>query len=213
MLLSGTLFFLLYFRLTDLYFSNHLTFRAFHCTFLATLSLKNTIYYGNPIIDRNSSIQTLYSYNESAAVTGLFSNDEHFYLKITPLYFITYIFYDLKHSYKRIDLLVHHIISSLWFWANLRDAVGTISFIIFAEGVTFAYVIPTLQNQLIYRLIFSTIIRFPIWLTCLYSLYFYPSANYKLELFNVIVVLLMTFLECVWFNQNYKKLKTIYNNC
>lgn len=218
MLCGDVLFFLLYFRLSDIYFSNHLTFRAYHCTSLALLSLKNTVYYGKSIIDRSNSIQTLYS-NES--ITGGALSDyynENFYLKIIPLYFIVYLLYDLKHSYKRIDLLFHHLVCILWVSANIRYFIGFISFVIFAEGITFAYAITTFKNQLIYRLIFTTIIRFPIWITTLYysiSIYpvvVYPVAIYNLDLFNFTVVLIMILLDCLWFNQNYKKLEKICNN-
>jgi hypothetical protein len=208
-----SLFFLLYFRLSDIYFSNHLTFRVFHCTSLALFSLKNTIYYGKSIIDRSNSLQTLHS-TESITEFSDYYN-EHFYLKIIPLYFVTYLIYDLKHSYKRIDLLIHHLVCILWASANIRDFVGFISFDIFAEGVTFAYAITTLKNQLIYRLIFTIIIRFPIWLTTLYySIPFYHAeVFYKLDLFNFTVLLIMILMDCVWFNQNYKKLEKIFKNC
>jgi hypothetical protein len=208
-MLSGcVLFFLFYFRLSDVYISNHLTFRAFHCTSLALLSLKNTIYYGKSIIDHSNPLQTLYS-TESESITGLsiFHYNEDFYLKITPLYFILYIIYDLKHSYKRIDLLFHHLVCVLWAFANIRNLIGFMSFIIFAEGITFAYAINTFKNQLIYRLIFTTIIRFPVWLISLYySIPNYAAIN-NLDLFNFIIVLIMILLDCVWFNQNYKKLQ------
>lgn len=217
MLCGDVLFFLLYFRLSDIYFSNHLTFRAFHCSSLALLSFKNTVYYGKSIVDRSSSIQTLYS-NESIT-SGVLSNyyNEDFYLKLIPLYFIVYLMYDLKHSYKRVDLLFHHLICILWGLTNIRHLIGFISFIIFAEGITFAYAITTLKNQLIYRLIFTIIIRFPIWIIALYSsILIYPAAVYpvviyNLNLFNFTVVLIMILLDFVWFNQNYKKLEKIYS--
>lgn len=211
MLFGSALFFLFYFRLSDVYFSNHLTFRAFHCTSLAMLSLKNTIYYGTSIIDRSNSLQTLYS-NES--ITGLSINyNEDFYLKITPLYFIFYLMYDLKHSYKRIDLLFHHIVCIVWALTNIRYLVGFISFIIFAEGITFAYAINTFKNQLIYRLIFTTMIRFPVWLiTLYYSIPTYPAVVYNFDLFNFTIALIMILLDSVWFSQNYKKLEKIYNS-
>jgi hypothetical protein len=207
MLLDGVFFLFLYLRLTDVYFSNSITFRAFHCTFLALLSLKNTIYYGESILDGNSSLQTLYLTNESIT-RSLSSNDEHFYLKLVPLYFTVYIIYDLKHSYKRIDLLFHHLVCILWGFANIRHLIGFMSFTIFAEGITFAYAITIFKNQLIYRLIFTTIIRFPVWLITLYHLI--PN---NLDLFNVTILFMMILLDCVWFNQNYKKLQKICNNC
>ena len=211
MISGGILFFLLYIRLSDIYFSNPFTFRAFHCSSLALLSLKNTVYYGRSIIDRNSSLQNLYL---TESITGLSINyNEDLYLKVTPLYFILYLIYDLKHSYKRVDLLFHHLVCILWASTNIRHFIGFISFIIFAEGITFAYAITTLKNQLIYRLIFTTIIRFPIWITTLYySISIYPAVIYNLDLFNFTVVLVMILLDCVWFNQNYKKLEKIYNN-
>jgi len=215
MLYGGVLFFLLYFRLSDIYISNHLRFRAFHCTSLALLSLKNIIYYGKSIIDHGNPLQTLYS-SESKSITGLsifHYNNEDFYLKITPLYFTVYIIYDLKHSYKRIDLLFHHLVCILWVFANIQNSIGFISFIIFAEGITFAYTINTFKNQLIYRLIFTSIIRFPVWLISLYhSIPNYPEIN-NLDLLNFTILLLMILLDCMWFNQNYKKLQKICNNC
>jgi multisubunit Na+/H+ antiporter MnhF subunit len=206
MVLNCVLFFLLYFRLTDVYFSNHLTFRAFHCSSLALLSLKNTIYYGKSIIDRSNSIQTLYS---NATITGgVLSNyyNEHYYLKIIPLYFIVYLMYDLKHSYKRIDLFFHHLVCLLWALTNIRHLLGFMSFIIFAEGVTFAYAINIFKNQLMYRLIFSTTIRFPIWITTIHD------AITNLDLFNFTITFIMFLLDCVWVNQNYKKYIITFEN-
>lgn len=211
MLFGSALFFLFYIRLSDVYFSNHLTFRAFHCSSLAMLSLKNTIYYGTSIIDRSNSLQTLYL-NES--ITELSINyNENFYLKITPLYFIVYLMYDLKHSYKRIDLLFHHLVCIVWTLTSIRYFVGFISFNIFAEGITFAYAINTFKNQLIYRLIFTIMIRFPVWLTTLYySIPTYPAVVYNFELFHFTIALIMILLDCVWFSQNYKKLEKICNS-
>ena len=92
-MISNVLFFLLYFRLTDVYFSNHLIFRAFHCGSLTLLSLKNTIYYGKSIIDSNNPLQS--SYSTQQLTSSHYTED--FYLKIIPIYFILYIVYDLKH--------------------------------------------------------------------------------------------------------------------
>jgi hypothetical protein len=209
MLLGGVLFFLLYFKLSDVYFSNHITFRIFHCTSLSLLSLKNTIYYGKSIIDSGSSLQTLYLSNES--ITLSLSNED-FYLKIIPIYFIIYIIYDLKHSYKRIDLLVHHLVCILWALINLRNNIGFLSFCVFSEGVTFAYVVPTFTNQLIYRLLFTVIFRFTIWIVMIYEkCYHLLDDDYILNIFNIIIATFMIFIDCVWFNQNYKKLKKICN--
>ena len=203
-MLCEALFFLLYFRLSDVYFSNQFTFRSFHCTSLALLSLRNTIYYGESILDPYHSLQTLYLHSNQ-------SDDEHFYLKIIPIYFMSYIFYDVKHCFKRIDLLIHHIICLIWGYSNTRF-IGFISFNILAEGITFAYIINTVKNQLIYRLIFTFILRFPIWI--IMSVYSYSTYNIVsgfLYSLNYSIISIMILMDCIWFVQNLKKLNQIYS--
>ena len=209
-MLSQVLFFLLYFRLSDVYFSNQFTFRSFHCSSLALLSLKNTIYYGKLILDPFHSLQTLYLYtNQSNNATFYSYNDKDFYLKIIPIYFVVYIFYDLKHCNKRIELFIHHIICLLWAYIAIPYFIGFISFIILAEGVTFAYTIDTLKNQLIYRLIFTFFVRFPIWIITLFSIYPSFHVDNLLCLFNITIIFTMILMDCMWFTQNFKKLKQI----
>jgi hypothetical protein len=208
-MLSEVLIFLLYFRLSDVYFSNQFTFRSFHCSSLALLSLKNTIYYGKSIVDPYHSLQTLHSHTSKTNLTFYSHGDEDFYLKIIPVYFIVYIFYDLKHCTKRIDLFIHHIICFVWGYFSFPHFIGFISFIILAEGVTFAYTIDTLKNQLIYRLVFTFFVRFPIWIIALFSFYPIFHVDNLLHLFNNIIVFIMIIMDCMWFTQNFKKLKQI----
>ena len=207
-MLSNVLFFLLYFRFTDVYFSNHLIFRAFHCGSLTLLSLKNTIYYGKSIIDSNNPLQT--SYSTQPLTSSHYTED--FYLKIIPIYFILYIVYDLKNCNKRMDLLVHHLVCIVWASSNIHHNNGLISVCIFTEGVTIAYIIPTFKNQLIYRLLFTTIFRFPIWTFMIYEKFHNLSNHeYILNIFNFIVATFMIFIDCVWCVQNYKRLQKICN--
>ena len=224
-MLYEVLFFLLYFRLSDVYFLNQFTFRSFHCGSLALLSLKNTIYYGKTILDPYNSLQTIYLHhlyhlhsNQSSNNTFTntitsnsyydYNEDFHFKcLKIIPIYFVVYIFYDLKHCHKRIDLLIHHTICLLWAYTNITRFVGVISFIILAEGVTFAYAIDKVKNQLIYRLIFTFIVRFPVWFITSYYYYSSYNANTLIYLFNFTILFTMIFMDCMWFTQNFKKLK------
>jgi len=212
-MVSEVLFFLLYFTLSDVYFSNQFIFRSFHCSSLALLSLKNTIYYGKSILDPYHSLQTIYLHSNQSNRTPNGYDDKDFYLKIIPIYFVVYIFYDLKHCHKRIDLFIHHIICLVWGYINVTRFVGFISFIILAEGITFAYTINTLKNQLIYRLIFTFFIRFPIWITPSY--YYYSSSNISniddalLYLFNYTIFFIMFLMDCMWFSQNLKKFKKI----
>lgn len=210
-MLSEVLFFLLYFRLSDLYFSNQFTFRSFHCSSLALLSLKNIMYYGKSILDPYHSLQTIHLQSSQPNTTSNgYYDDQDFYLKIIPVYFIVYIVYDLKHCHKRIDLLIHHIICLLWCCINITRFIGFISFFILAEGGTFAYTINTLKNQLIYRLIFTFFVRFPIWIIGSYYYYFsYNSYNTLIYLFNHTIIFIMSLMDCVWFSQNFKKLKQI----
>lgn len=204
----NALFILLYLRVTDLYISNNLIFRAFHCTSLALLSLKNTIYYGESVVNCSSSTQTLHS-----VFSHFYFDDEDFYLKIIPIYFIQYICYDLKNCIKRIDLLVHHIICIAWSLLNFRHRLAFISFAILSEGVTFAYAIHSFKNQLIFRLLFTTIIRFPVWTVMLYTQYKSYIPGYDLlYYFNEFIASLMILMDCMWFFQNFKKLQKIINN-
>lgn len=209
-MLPDVLFFLLYFRLSDLYFSNQFTFRSVHCSSLALLSLKNIIYYGKLILDPYHSLQTIYLYSSTTS-NGYGHEDFHFKcLRIIPVYFIVYIVYDLKHCYKRIDLLIHHTVCLLWWCINITRFIGFISFFILAEGITFAYTINTLKNQLIYRLIFTFFVRFPIWIIGSYYYYFsYNIHNTLIYLFNHTIMFIMILMDCVWFSQNLKKLKQI----
>ncbi len=209
-MLYDVLFFLLYFRVSDIYFSNQFTFRSFHCSSLALLSLKNTIHYREYILDPNHSLQTLYLHSNQSNTITIYNNyDEQFFLKIIPFYFMMYIIYDLKHCFKRIDLFIHHIICLIWSYNSIHCLLGFISFCIIAEGVTFAYSINGLKNQLIYRLIFTLFIRFPVWI--ILSVYVYPSKiSYFIYVFNYTVVSIMILLDCIWFIQNTRKLKKIY---
>jgi hypothetical protein len=220
--LSDALFFLLYFKLSDIYFSNHLKFRAFHCTCLTLLSIKNINYYGTSILDRHSSLQTLYSYSTrpvtnsssiSISTSSYYSDGEYFYLKIIPVYFVLYIFYDFKHCNKRIDLLIHHLVCVLWALTNIQSNLGLISVCIFAEGVTFAYAIPTFKNQLMYRLFFTTIFRFPVWILIAYTYYSSDLTVVDLlSLFNYTIIVVMILMDSMWSIQNYKKLQNIFND-
>ena len=213
-MLSEVFFFLLYFRLSDLYFSNQFTFRSFHFSSLALLSLKNTMYYGKSILDPYHSLQTIHLQSNQLNTTSNGYNDQDFYLKIIPVYFIVYIVYDLKHCHKRIDLLIHHTVCLLWEYINITRFIGFISFFILAEGITFAYTITTLKNQLIYRLIFTFFVRFPIWIIGLYYYYFsynvYNTYNTVIYLFNHTIIFIMILMDCVWFSHNLKKLKQIF---
>jgi len=216
-MLPDVLFFLLYFRLSDLYFSNQFTFRSFHCTSLALLSLKNTMYYGKSILDPYHSLQTIYLHSST---TSSGYGHEDFHLKcliIIPVYFLVYIFYDLKHCHKRIDLLIHHTVCLLWGYINITRFVGFISFIILAEGITFAYTINTFKNQLIYRLVFTFFIRFPIWIIVSYHYYYFFYSSYNVDntliyLFNYTIISSMILMDSIWFSQNLKKVKQLYAN-
>ena len=212
-MLSEVLFLLLYFRLSDVYFSNQFTFRSFHCSSLALLSLKNTIYYGKSIIDPYHSLQTLHLHTNQTSQASFYSyNDKDFYLKIIPVYFVVYLLYDLKHCNKRIELFIHHIVCLLWAYIAIAHFIGFISFIIFAEGVTFAYAIDKVKNQLIYRLIFTFFVRFPIWIICLFSTYpiIHVENLHMLHiLFAFTILFIMILMDCMWFTQYFKKLKKI----
>jgi hypothetical protein len=214
-MLCDVLIILLYIRATDLYVSNNLMFRAFHCTSLTFLSLRNTIYYGTSIVNCSSSIQKLHSIEPSHSLLSLSTTyfSEDFYLKIIPIYFILYIVYDLKNCTKRIDLLFHHVVCVSWALLNFKHNVGFISFTIFSEGVTFAYIIKAFKNQLIYRLLFTTIFRFPVWTVLLYRQHttYVPGYDF-LYFFNNIIATTMILMDCVWFTQNVNKLQKIMKN-
>jgi len=212
-MLPDVLFFLLYFRLSDLCFSNQFTFRSFHCTSIALLSLKNTMYYGKSMLDPYHSLQTIYLHSSTTS-NGYGHEDFHFKcLRIIPVYFLVYIFYDLKHCHKRFDLLIHHMMCLLWGYINIARFVGFISFFILAEGITFAYTINTFKNQLIYRLVFTFFIRFPIWIIVSYYYYFsYNIHNTLIYLFNHTIIFIMILMDSIWFSQNLKKLKQLYAN-
>jgi hypothetical protein len=169
------------------------------------------MYYGKSIVDPYHSLQTLYLHtNQPNNATFYSYHDEDFYLKIIPIYFVVYIFYDLKHCKKRIDLLIHHTMCLLWGYINITRFIGFISFFILAEGVTFAYAIYKLKNQLIYRLIFTFFVRFPVWIIGLYRYYSsYNVDNTLIHLFNYTVIVTMILMDCMWFTQNFKKLKQI----
>ncbi len=215
---ASMLFLLFYLKISDTYFSNQQYFRAFHCTSLALLSLKNTMYYGTAILehygtailDPLSSNQTLYL-SSTTATTPYNDNENNLYLKIIPIYFITYIVYDFKNCFKRVDLMAHHIITSIWAYLNYNVCIGYISFIILNEGITFAYFIQKFKNQLVYRLVFTIFIRFPIWFIVLYKVYNIKNHDY-LTLFNLFIAMFMIILDCIWFAQNFKKLKQIKAN-
>jgi len=222
-MLSELLFFLFYLKLSDLYFVNQNIFRAFHCTSLALLSLKNTVYYGTSLIDYKNPIQTIFSIPSSISNTSsdmynvyhIYNdydyNGYYYYLKVVVLYFYTYILYDLKHCYKRYDLFMHHIVCLPWVFLNYKHYIGFISFIIMAEGVTFAYFINTFKYQLVYRLLFTFIVRFPIWITCIYNIYNIYSFNVlsSLDLFNACVFMFMFGMDSIWSSNNLKKLKQL----
>ena len=208
-MLSEVLFLLLYFRLSDVYFSNQFTFRSFHCSSLALLSLKNTIYYGKSIVDPYHSLQTLHSHTNKTNLTFYSHDDEDFYLKIIPVYFLVYLFYDLKHCTKRIELFIHHLVCFLWGYFTFARLIGFISFVILAEGVTFAYSIGKVRNQLIYRLIFTFFVRFPIWIICLFSIYPIHQSEKLLFPFNITSMFIIILMDCMWVTQYFKKLKKI----
>ena len=218
-MLSELLFFLFYLKLSDLYFVNQNSFRAFHCTSLALLSLKNTVYYGMSLIDIQNPIQKIFSItsNTSSDVYNIYNiyNDydydyNGYYLKVIVLYFYAYILYDLKHCYKRYDLFMHHIVCLPWVFLNYKQHIGFMSFVIMAEGVTFAYFITAFNYQLVYRLLFTFIVRFPIWIMCIYNIYSHSfSVLSLLDLFNVCVLVFMFGMDCLWSSNNFKKLKQL----
>jgi hypothetical protein len=201
------------------YFSHQFILRSFHCSSLTLLSIKNTIYYREAILNPNHSLQKLYlhSNQSNTNINTTFYHDEHFYLKIIIIYFMVYICYDLKNCLKRIDLLIHHIVCLTWGYVNFTYFLGFISFLIMCEGITFAYTFNTFKKQLIYRVIFTSLVRFPAWiLTFLMTIYHYhyyfnyTEANNLIILFNSFISCIMILMDCIWFTQNLKKLKQIY---
>lgn len=209
-MVSELLFFLFYLKVSETYIVHQNIFRAFHCTSLALLSLKNTIHYGaTSLLDVENPIQKIYS-NSSYIHHDNHDNHDNdgYYLKIIMLYFFAYILYDLKQSYKRYDLFIHHIVCLLWGFFNYKHFIGFISVVIMAEGVTFAYFINTFRYQLVYRLLYTLIVRFPIWITCTYHIYLFDVLS-LLDLFNACVLVFMFGMDYVWCANNFKKLKQL----
>lgn len=205
----------LYIRISDIYISNQNHFRSFHCISLSFLSLKNTLYYGTDIF-KNNPIQKLYSNVTNSNQFYTVYSHEHFYLKFIAVYFVVYTLYDLKSCYKskRFDLFIHHIVCLMWSTVNcMHGVLGYVSFNILSEGVTFAYIIPTFKNQLLYRLLFTYFVRFPVWILCMYNnYYYYYGGNITvIDLFNIICVSTIVFMDCFWSKQNYNKLKGIWD--
>ena len=210
-MLSELLFFLFYLKLSDLYFVKQNSFRAFHCTSLALLSLKNTVYYGTSLIDYKNPIQNIFSVKSNTS-SDVYNDYDYngYYLKVIVLYFYAYILYDLKHCYKRYDLFMHHIVCLPWGFLNYKQHIGFMSFVIMAEGVTFAYFITAFNYQLVYRLLFTFIVRFPIWIMCIYNIYSHSFIVLSLlDLFNVCVLVFMFGMDCLWSSNNFKKLKQL----
>lgn len=207
--LPEILFFLFYLRVSDVYICNQIIFRSFHCTSLGLLSFKNIMKYGFTLVELQHPIQTILSNislslfsleNDKYKENSYYQNDEHFFIKMIVLYFLVYLIYDLKHCYKRNDLFIHHIVCFVWCLLNCKYYIGCISVIIIAEGVTFAYFIPTLKYQYIYRLVFTTFVRFPIWVIYIYF-------TYNNTIINMCVFIFMFCMDCIWLNQNLKKIK------
>jgi hypothetical protein len=210
-LLSQALLLLLYLRVSDVYISNQPIFRSFHCTSLSLLSLKNTLRYGlSNMLEMKHPIQTMlldvsFSLDKKNKENN-YQNNEDFFLKIIPFYFLTYLLYDLKHCYKRYDLFIHHVTCFIWCTLNYKNFLGFISFIIMAEGVTFAYFITSIKYQCIYRLLFTTFVRFPIWLINIIKIIKFYNEIYIKEI-NACIFTVMFFMDCIWFNQTLKKVK------
>ena len=206
-MLSELLFFLFYLKLSDLYFVKQNSFRAFHCTSLALLSLKNTVYYGTSLIDYKNPIQNIFSVKSNTS-SDVYNDYDYngYYLKVIVLYFYAYILYDLKHCYKRYDLFMHHIVCLPWGFLNYKQHIGFMSFVIMAEGVTFAYFINTFKYQLVYRLLYTLIVRFPIWISVFFYLF---NVSSLLDLFNMCVLVFMFGMDFIWSSNNLKKLKQL----
>ena len=200
-------FFLFYLKVSETYIVHQNIFRAFHCTSLALLSLKNTIHYGaTSLLDVENPIQKIYS---NSSYIHNYNDNDGYYLKIIMLYFFAYILYDLKHSYKRYDLFIHHIVCLLWVFFNYKHFIGFISVIIMAEGVTFAYFIHAFKYQLVYRLLFTFIVRFPIWVTVYKSYLFKFNDLSLLDLFTACMLVFMFGMDSMWSINNFKKLKRL----
>ena len=199
-------FFLFYLKVSETYIVHQNIFRAFHCTSLALLSLKNTIHYGaTSLLDVENPIQKIYS---NSSYIHNYNDNDGYYLKIIMLYFFAYILYDLKHSYKRYDLFIHHIVCLLWVFFNYKHFIGFISVIIMAEGVTFAYFIHAFKYQLVYRLLYTLIVRFLIWIKCYQYLFKFNDLS-LLDLFNACVLVFMFGMDSLWSVNNLKKLKQL----
>ena len=212
-LLPQILFFLLYLRISDVYISNPPIFRSFHCTSLSLLSLKNTLHYGlSNVLEIKDPIQTtLLNVSFSSDIfkknkENNYQNNEDLFLKIIPFYFLTYLLYDLKHCFKRYDLFIHHITCFIWCTLNCKHYLGSISFIIMAEGITFAYFINSIKYQCIYRLLFVTFVRFPIWIISIIKIMHHYHEIHNKEI-NICVFIFMFFMDFIWSSQNFKKLK------
>jgi hypothetical protein len=211
--LPEILFLLFYLRISDVYICNQLIFRSFHCTSLALLSLKNIMQYGFlTLVEIQHPIQTILS-NYSFSLNMIdqnkensYQNDKDFFIKFIVLYFLTYLAYDLKHCYKRNDVFVHHIVCFIWGMLNYKCRLGYISITIIAEGVTFAYFIKVVKYQYIYRLLFTTFVRFPYWIINIYWICL-RFIQYENDIINICIFILMFFMDCIWFTQNLKKLK------
>lgn len=200
------LFFLFYLKVSETYIVHQNIFRAFHCTSLALLSFKNTIHYGaTSLLDVENPIQKIYS---NSSYIHNHNDNDGYYLKIIIVYFFAYILYDLKHSYKRYDLLIHHVVCLLWGFFNYKHFIGFISVVIMAEGVTFAYFIHAFKYQLVYRLLYTLVVRFPIWIKCTYHIYLFDVLS-LLDLFNACVLMFMFGMDSVWSANNLKKLKQL----
>lgn len=212
-MVSELLFFLFYFKVSETYIVNQNIFRAFHCTSLALLSLKNTVYYGGTsLLDVQNPIQKIYSNSNSSHMFDVYYNDNddnNYYLKFIALYFVAYILYDLKNCCKRYDLFIHHIVCVIWGFFNYKYFIGFISVIIMAEGVTFAYFIHAFKYQLVYRLLYTFIVRFPIWVSVYKSYLFKFNDLSLLDLFNACVLVFMFGMDSMWSINNFKKMKQL----
>ena len=77
------LFFLFYLKVSETYIVHQNIFRAFHCTSLALLSLKNTIYYGaTSLLGVENPIQKIYS--NSSYIHNHNDNDGYYLNTSTP---------------------------------------------------------------------------------------------------------------------------------
>jgi hypothetical protein len=211
--LPEILFLLFYLRISDVYICNQFIFRGFHCTSLALLSLKNNMQYGFlALVERQHPVQTILS-NYSLSLNLInqskqssYQNDKDYFIKFILIYFLTYLAYDLKHCYKRKDLFIHHMVCFIWGILNYKCLLGHISTVIINEGITFAYFINVVKYQCIYRLLFTTFVRFPLWLINIYWICL-RFIQYENDIINICIFTFMFFIDCIWFSQNLKKLK------